>query len=717
MSAILKKEIKTYFTSLTTYLYFAIFFLATDIYFCVYCLSNYNSQFGYYVLAKTFYICILIIPFFTMKLFALEKRRKTDQLLYTSPVTGLEIMLGKCFAVLIVLFLPVIVSLIYPVVLSFHDDLSVRFVACAYIGVCLLLLATVAIGTFFSTVTGNIYLAAVFTYGSFMLFVLLRVVERIAGDGALYHFLKTVSPYNIYNDMISGIVKRGDVIYLILISALFFALAYFNISKGKLKNKGYCVRVLIVAAAFVILSSLAFMNSRVYDFTPEKILTLSDTTDEILADIDKPTDIYYMGSISNANATYTEFLKLYEAANDNIKVHYKEIDNDIDFQVKYMRNISMINEASMLVVCGDSFIYLDSQDYIKTIQVSDYSYKSILDMEGMLTTAIYHVNSDDKYRIYCSGGHGEAEITGKCENYLTLSGYTLKDINIYERINTIEDVIPDDCCVFVINGPQTDFSKEEIDVLDSYIENGGKIAVFLDPLNEDTNNLYGFLEKYDMKIMSGVVIEKDPTRYAYDTEYCLAPRLKEHDITNELIKQGLYVYSMTSKGIMADDTDENRTDLMTTSAKAFSKISDFDNITSKNEGDIGGPFSIASLYEKKDGKLFVITSNMFLQDDTDKDTLGGNHKFLTNVLDYMSGREDSFSIEGKDVSFKTAMYPNSKIKTIRILLIVVVPLFIIVTGIIVILLRAGNVVVSYRKKKEQEIIDENDKQAEKEEQE
>lgn len=54
MIAVLKKELKTNFTSLTTYLYYMLFFLATGIYFSVYCLANYNTQFGYYVLAKVF---------------------------------------------------------------------------------------------------------------------------------------------------------------------------------------------------------------------------------------------------------------------------------------------------------------------------------------------------------------------------------------------------------------------------------------------------------------------------------------------------------------------------------------------------------------------------------------------------------------------------------------------------------------------------------------
>ena len=335
----------------------------------------------------------------------------------------------------------------------------------------------------------------------------------------------------------------------------------------------------------------------------------------------------------------------------------------------------------------------DSKNYLSTVQVSDYSYNTFLDIESQLTGAIYHVNQDDNYKIYCVEGHGEDTVSGDIYNYISISGYDIKSINLSDKISSLDSTIPDDCKIILINAPQTDYTEEEINALKTYINNGGKVAFILDPLNEDTVNLFGFLEEYGMEIASGVVIEKDPTRYAYDTAYSLAPRLKEHEITNDLINQDLYVYTMTSKGIKINDSDEFRTDLMTTSAKAFSKISDFDNITVKNDGDIGGPFSIASIYEKNDGKVFLITSNLIMDNETDKDTLGGNHKFLINVFDYLSGREDTIHINGKNVNYNTALFNNSKLKIWQILVIAVIPCIILIFGVLIIVVRVKNLMI------------------------
>lgn len=710
MSAIFKKELKTYFTSLTTFLYYAFFFLALGIYFSVYCLSNYNTQFGYYVLAKAFFVCVLMIPFFTMRIFAQEKRRKTDQLLYTAPISGTEIFMGKYFAILITLFLPILFSVIFPLILSNYGEVNIRFVVCSYIGVCLIELAAISVGVFFSTITANMFLAAIFTYICYFLFVLLRIVENISGDGKLYYFLHSISPYNLYNDMISGIVKSGDIVYLIMVSGIFLFFAWLNVNRKYMNCGKKYIYVSAGVIVFACVSFFAFNNSKVYDYTPEKILTLSDETKEIVSKVDNETYVYYMGRISNANATYKEFLNLYEQLNENIKVYYKEIDNDMNFQLKYLKDISMINDASLLVVCGDSYIYLDSGDYINTVQVTDYSYKSLLTIEEQLTSAIYHVNQDDKYKIYCAEGHGEEAVSGKIRNYISMNGYEIKYINFADKLLSLDATIPDDCSLILVNAPESDYSTDEINALREYVDGGGSIAFMLDPLNEDTDNLYAYFEECGMKVVSGIVIEKDPTRYAYDTVYSLAPRLKEHDITESLIDQGLYVYTMTSKGIEVKDLGEHRTDLLLTSAKSFSKISDYDNISVKNDGDIGGPFSVASLYEKNNGKIFLITSNLFMDEDTDKDTLGGNHSFLINVIDYLSGIEDNIHIEGKNVSFNTALYHNSKIKMIRFLVIGVIPALIVLVGILVAVLRTKNIIVMLKEKKDKNFVNEDEKE-------
>lgn len=97
MKAIYKRELKSYFDSMTGYVFIAAIIIFTGIYFMVY---NLNMGYPYfsYALYGAGFIFILSIPILTMRCFAEERKNKTDQLLLTSPVSVLSVVLGKYFA-------------------------------------------------------------------------------------------------------------------------------------------------------------------------------------------------------------------------------------------------------------------------------------------------------------------------------------------------------------------------------------------------------------------------------------------------------------------------------------------------------------------------------------------------------------------------------------------------------------------------------------------
>ena len=312
LSAVLKREIKRYYTSFITYVYYALYFLTSGITLSVYCLSNYNTQYGYYVLAKAFYVSVVMIPLFTMQMFAGERRSKTDQLLFTSPVSCYSIVLSKYISAVFVLILPIIVSIVFPVIISGHGEVNLDFLVCSYIAVCLGVLFLTAIGMFISTMTSNPILAAVFVYVFYALLFLMRIAEALSGQGNLYKFIHNISFYNIYYDMVSGIVRTGNIVFVIVVSILLINLSWMRLIFNRVYTAKKVMGIVCMLLCSIIISIVFAANSVTYDFTPEKILTLSDETIEVLNSVDKETTLYYIGKISNANATYQEFLSLYE---------------------------------------------------------------------------------------------------------------------------------------------------------------------------------------------------------------------------------------------------------------------------------------------------------------------------------------------------------------------------------------------------------------------
>lgn len=709
MIAVLKKELKMYFTSFFAYFYYALFFLVMGVFFVFNCLTTYSTQFGYYVLSRGFLVIAIILPFCTMRLLAQEKRSKTDQLLFTAPVSVFSVLLGKYLATMFFLLLPVLCSLIYPILISGQGEMSVRFLAGTYIATILVTLVLLSVGLFISSLTANAVLAAAITYGFYVVVLLGRIIEGITTSDVVYHIVHDTSVYNKYFDMVSGIVRSGDIVYLLLLMVVFFLLTWIVLERRRIGNKGIAIRMVCVILGAVCISRTAFHFTEVYDFTAEGLLTLSKETGEIVKNVEKQTDIYYMGEQSRANATYQELLNEYGRLNDNIKIHYQNAGTDSDFREKYLSNVSRITETSILVVCDERYIYLDSEDYISTVQTSQYSQESTLEIENQLTSAIYYVNSEDTDKICVMTGHGEETLNSDFRNLLLLNNYELKEWNLEETVASLKTTFPEDCKAVLINSPQLDYSEDCLDALKEYLTSGGNLFISVDPLNEDVEQLFAFLKEYGLELNQGVVIEKEEGNYVYDTAYYLMPKIQDTEVTKFLKENNLRVLTMTSKGIVKDGNANGYTctDVLTTSSKAFSKVADFDNVTSKGENDIGGPFSVATLAENpEEGKIFLLTSNIFFHEEADLDSAGANRKFFLAVMNTLTGNDTVIMAAGKEVGNQVALYPNTLQKMLKIVTIVIVPVIIVFIGMVIFIIRHRNKDFVLFKKRKKNVYDE-----------
>ncbi|MCI8510112.1 MAG: ABC transporter permease [Lachnospiraceae bacterium] len=704
MTAVFKKELKMYFTSFFAYFYYALFFLVLGVFFVVNCLSTYSTQFGYYVLSRGFLVIVMLLPFCTMRLFAQEKRSKTDQLLFTAPVSAFSVLLGKYLATMVFILIPVLCSLLYPILISGQGEMSVRFLAGTYIATVLVTLVLLSVGLFLSSLTSNVVLAAAVTYGFYAVVLLGRIIEGITNTETFYYIIHNTSLYNKYYDMMSGIVRSGDIIYLLSLIVGFFLLTWLVLEKRRLGSKGMAIGMVFVILLAALISGTAFHFTKVYDFTAEGLLTLSKETEETVKNISKPTDIYYIGARSRANATYQELFNEYARLNENLKFHYKNVETDSAFREKYLYNVSQITETSILVVCDERYIYLDSEDYISTVQTSQYSRKSTLEIENQLTSAIYYTNSEEINKICTVTGHGEETLNSDFTNLLLLNNYEMEELNLDEIANSIDTTIPEDCEAILMNAPQVDYSEESLKVLKEYLEDGGRLFVSIDPLNEEVEHLFSFLNEYGLDLNQGVIIENEDENYVYDTAYYLMPKIQNTEVTKFLLENNMRVLTMTSKGIVKEGKANGYTctDILTTSGKAFSKVTDFENMTSKGEDDIGGPFSVAALAQNPEkGMVFLITSNIFFNEEVDADSAGANRRFFLSVMDELTGNDTGSLAAGKEVGNQVALYPNTLQNMLKIITIVIIPVLIAVIGIAVMVVRYRYMFFSlFRKRKE-----------------
>lgn len=159
MKAVFRHELASHFTGMSGYVFGAFLLLFGGIYTMVYNLKNALTNFEY-VLGNMSFVYLVIIPILTMRVLAEERRQKTDQLLYSLPLSMGKVVLGKYAAMLVMLAVPCGILCIYPLVLKQFGNLYLPASYSAIIGFFLLGAALVAIGMFVSSLTESQAVAA-----------------------------------------------------------------------------------------------------------------------------------------------------------------------------------------------------------------------------------------------------------------------------------------------------------------------------------------------------------------------------------------------------------------------------------------------------------------------------------------------------------------------------------------------------------------------------
>lgn len=184
MKAIYKKELKSYFNSMMGYVFVAFVLLAVGIYF-----SAYNLGYSYpligYSLSAVLFLFLIFVPVLTMRSLSEEQRNKTDQLLYTSPVSIGSIVAGKYFALISVFALPVLVICTFPIIMSNYGAVDMTMSYLAIFGFFILGASYISIGLFISSITESQIIAAVLSFGVLLFSYLISGIAGFFADTAI----------------------------------------------------------------------------------------------------------------------------------------------------------------------------------------------------------------------------------------------------------------------------------------------------------------------------------------------------------------------------------------------------------------------------------------------------------------------------------------------------------------------------------------------------
>ena len=273
MLAVYKKELRQAFTSIFGYVILA--FLLALVGFYVYTL---NLKGGYasiaYAINSVTAFFLLLVPMLTMRILSEERKQKTDQLVFTSPVSIPRIILGKYLALVTVFFFAIAVICVYPLILSKYGNVNMKSAYANIIAFFLLGCAYLAIGLFISALTESQIVAAILTF-IIILFTLLAnaLKNMIPTDPSValpvVLVLMLMLGVIVFFMMKNVIVSAGvSLIGIITVLVLYFAvskdlfeglltkiLGWFSLV-GRFENFTYG---LFDAAAYVYYLSISFL--------------------------------------------------------------------------------------------------------------------------------------------------------------------------------------------------------------------------------------------------------------------------------------------------------------------------------------------------------------------------------------------------------------------------------------------------------------------------
>jgi ABC-2 type transport system permease protein len=227
--AMADKELRSYFASPIAYILIGFFSLLFGWFFYVYLMAfnqqsqqmmqfgqgggaNINQMMIRGLFQNTAVIILFVMPMITMRTYSEEKRSGTIELLLTSPVTDLEIIVGKFLGALALYAAMLLVTMLYMVMLFKISNPEWRPVAAGYLGLLLMGGCFLSAGLFISSLTKNQIVAGFLTFATFLMLWIINWIGESSGP-MTRDIVAYLSIVEHFDDFARGIVDTKHVVY------------------------------------------------------------------------------------------------------------------------------------------------------------------------------------------------------------------------------------------------------------------------------------------------------------------------------------------------------------------------------------------------------------------------------------------------------------------------------------------------------------------------
>jgi ABC-type uncharacterized transport system involved in gliding motility auxiliary subunit len=458
------------------------------------------------------------------------------------------------------------------------------------------------------------------------------------------------------------------------------------------------VMSLVVLAIVIVVNMIASEHDVKKDVTKNQIHGLSEQSMKILKNLKEEVKLLaFVGP--QQQPEFEKVFEKYTYFSKNLKPHFVDLDKDILTVEKYK-------------VKTQGTLVFETPE--RSTRVENIFGPEDPKIEEKLTNALIAVTKGEKKKVYFTSGHGERLLsdtkkTGYSDMKDTLenSRFKVEDLMLVDK-----DKVPGDADLIITIAPKSDFMDRELSMLESYLRNGGKMLVMLDPFTTPT--LKGFLEKFG--------IQWTPMTAVFETNQLqqlaggnpLTPIVTSYDSTHEITSEAkqLSIFPMATplvKDPKPASPDLKITSLFSSSPKSFvGEIVEKDKVRPNKAKT--GPLTIGfavSGKAKPAEPLTTAKADDKTKDDKNKEEkpkdaefrlvvvgdadfasnavrrMGINSDLFQNMLSWLSNEEDLIAIRPKPTDASEFEITEERVRVINLASMVLAPFGMFFSGIMV----------------------------------
>lgn len=436
-----------------------------------------------------------------------------------------------------------------------------------------------------------------------------------------------------------------------------------------LKGTNFAIYTAVAIAIIVVINWFASQHVSRWDLTKNKHFSLSPQTVKLVKGLNQDVTIYVFDQREHFSAQ-GDILNLYPEASHRVSLRYVDPNRD----PALARQFGVRNYGTVIVSMGDRHFEAQSND------------------EQGVTNALIRVLKGTK-TVYFIQGHGEHD-----PNSVEPDGYSdLKKALQNENEDVKTEVlaqnleIPQNADILMIAGPQHDYLQQEVDALQKYLTNGGRLMLMVDP-GVELPNLAKLVSGYNFTIQNDLVIDQNPMAQIFGTrpEMPLIVKYGSSPITQPL-QRTMTLFPLTrsfevNKSYKAGVTVDSLCETTPESFGVAGFTPAMHEIRFRQGTDYKGPLTVAVSADmsesegKPDARIValgssLVASNRFLN-------FQGNRDLVLNMVDWLTANENMMSIRPKPAESQHLNLTAQQMNMV-LLRLIAVPLVIIAAGVIV----------------------------------